>query len=73
MPKHLTILPDRCIACGLCERLAPDLFAVTDHRVAVALAGGVDAEDLELAYEIAEECPTEAIVLTAEPCMEVGS
>lgn len=68
MPMRLSILPERCIACGLCERICPDLFAVREHTVAVPLADNVDGGDLARAYEAAEECPTEAIVLGSESC-----
>lgn len=64
MPMWVSILEDRCIACGLCERVAPDLFAVRDHTLAVPLMASVNGSDLERAYEAAEECPTEAIALT---------
>lgn len=60
---RLLVDPERCIACGLCERLAPALFAVAGHALAWPRPGPVAGADLELALETAETCPTEAIAV----------
>lgn len=63
MPDELSVLPERCIACGTCQRLAPHLFAIAGHRLAVPRAALVDGPDADEALETALACPTEAIQL----------
>lgn len=56
--------PALCVACGLCERLAPGLFRVIRHRVAVLRPGPrIPAPLEERAWWAAEACPTGAIRL----------
>jgi ferredoxin len=65
MRDKIAIIAPACVACGLCVRWAPDLFAVVGHRVARVRVRIVDGQDAELAREVADACPTEAI--TVEP------
>lgn len=58
---HLHVRQEWCIACGLCERLEPDLFAVADHAAALPVVSCVSGTKADRAMEIAEACPTEAI------------
>lgn len=63
MPFTLQVVGERCIACGLCERMAPHLFTITEDRIAapnVPLVAGQDSED---ACETATACPVEAIAV----------
>jgi len=46
---------DKCIGCGLCANLAPEVFEMSDDGKAVVLNASADAE------EIASQCPVEAI------------
>ncbi|BDG61566.1 ferredoxin [Caldinitratiruptor microaerophilus] len=60
--------PAACVACGLCERLAPALFRVILHRVAVLRLGPrIPASLEERAWWAAEACPTGAIHLSQVP------
>lgn len=56
-----------CVVCGLCERLAPAVFRVVGHRVAVVRDGGrIPPEAAEAAWWAAEACPTGAIRLSED-------
>jgi ferredoxin len=50
----------RCEAAGYCQRLAPHIFQVGDDHSEV-IEAQVDGDDLELAEEAINLCPTRAI------------
>ena len=52
-----------CSACGICEDICPEVFELGDES-AVVKVNPVPAEFEEKVREAAEECPTEAIVVT---------
>lgn len=52
-----------CIGCGLCEGMAPDVFAVGDDGLAHAVVEEVPAESEAAAQEAAEACPVTAITV----------
>jgi ferredoxin len=51
----ITIDADKCIGCGLCVNLAPEVFEMSDDGKAVVINPSADAGD------IASQCPVEAI------------
>lgn len=65
----VNLLPEKCIACGLCQVLAPDLFDYTDDGIVIfteapaqhqlAISEALKAQAMA-AYK---QCPTRAIVI----------
>jgi len=62
----LQVVGERCIACGLCERMAPHLFTITGDRIAAPNVPLVAGQEYEDACETAAACPVEAIAVL--PC-----
>lgn len=62
--KKTQINEEKCIACGLCESIASDVFAVDD--VAQVIVDEVSEELVEAVEEAIEACPTEAITWVEE-------
>lgn len=61
------LVPEKCIACGLCQVLAPDIFDYTPDGI-VIFSDDPSANNLIIPAEFAEqgmsayrECPTRAI------------
>jgi len=52
---------DKCISCGLCETLCPDVFELDDESISVVKVDEVPADCETCAIESQEECPTDAI------------
>lgn len=63
------IVPERCIACGLCQALAPQFFDYTDEGIVTfigepqALQEFVPAEEQPGVIQSAKRCPAHAILL----------
>lgn len=55
------VIPDLCIACGLCIDTCPEVFSWSEEEKAEAKEGEVPAELEEKVKEAAENCPTDAI------------
>lgn len=51
---------DRCIGCGVCEELCPEVFEVRDEKSWVV---GPDCCDSCECEEAVESCPVEAITM----------
>jgi ferredoxin len=57
---------DLCTGCGLCEETCPTIFKLDeDAGVCAVLIASPEGDDLECAKQAAEECPVEAIAITA--------
>jgi len=52
---------DLCIACGVCESIAPEVFSLETEPYAVVLLDPVPEELEDLVREAAENCPEGAI------------
>lgn len=52
---------DGCIACGACESICPDVFALDDDGLSYPKAQPSTPEQEEGAREAAESCPTGVI------------
>ncbi|NLZ43686.1 MAG: ferredoxin [Clostridia bacterium] len=55
------VIPDLCIACGLCIDTCPEVFSWNEEDKAEAKAGEVPPGLEERVKEAAENCPTDAI------------
>ncbi len=53
--------PDKCIGCGICEGIVPEVFSLLNEPYAEVLLDPVPEEFQEATREAAEECPEEAI------------
>lgn len=62
---NVTVDESLCSGCGVCEEMAPDVFAMNDSGVVVAKVNPVP-EDLQAsAQEAADGCPSGAITVEA--------
>ena len=52
-----------CIGCGMCEGIAPDVFAIGDDGLAHAIVEEVAADFEDAAQEAADSCPVGAITV----------
>jgi ferredoxin len=66
-PRHATVRIDRkvCQGTGYCEQLLPQVFRVGPEGQADVLREVANDEELELAREAEDICPTRAILLEA--------
>jgi len=55
---------DACIGCEVCPTVCPEIFAMDEDGLAVAIKEQVPPDLEESAQEAADGCPTEAIVLS---------
>ncbi|HHY19653.1 MAG TPA: ferredoxin [Firmicutes bacterium] len=55
----VSIDPDLCIACGLCEEICPEVFELGDRETAEVIGKPEGHE--EAVEEAADSCPTDAI------------
>ena len=61
-----TVDPDRCIGCGICEGIVPEVFSLLNEPYAEVLLDPVPEEHQEAVREAAEECPESAIAVIEE-------
>lgn len=54
---------DLCVGNGVCEALAPEMFAVGDDGEVRILAQPVSADDAELAVQAVASCPARALYI----------
>ena len=50
---------EKCVGCGACEGICPDVFAMKDGKAVVKQKKG----DKPCAKEAADSCPTDAITV----------
>lgn len=68
----LKIIPERCIACGLCHSYAPDVFDYNDDGIVKLYTPDQNQNDTMTTAESPEinqaikECPTRAITRSEE-------
>lgn len=66
------IIPEKCIACGLCQVLAPNTFDYTDAGIVLfaqnptACEQQITATDQPGVMAAYKECPTRAIIIEKE-------
>ena len=60
-----TIQPDKCLSCGMCSSIAPELFSLDTGLVTIKKQPDTyTEEDKKLAREAAAACPNEVIIIT---------
>lgn len=63
------LLPEKCIACGLCQVLAPDVFDYTDDGIVIfakaptKLKLSLQETSVSQGMAAYKQCPTRAIVI----------
>jgi len=58
---EVTVNPDRCMRCGFCETIVPEVFYLDGTGHAQVLLKPVPIHLRDLVYQAAEECPEGAI------------
>ena len=53
--------PEKCIGCGLCASIAPEIFEMNDDDLAEAIQDDLTDSQIPEAKDCVEQCPTEAI------------
>jgi ferredoxin len=61
----VTVRPDRCVASGSCEQMAPDSFSFNEDGVSVWV-GDVARFSAQELHDIAQRCPVRAIEVVSE-------
>ena len=62
---QVTVQPDKCLSCGMCASIAPELFSLDTGLVTIKKQPDTyTEEDKKLAHEAAAACPNEVITIT---------
>jgi ferredoxin len=59
----VTVIPDKCVGCGMCAQIAPTVFEMTDDFVSKVKKDKLTAEELEQVEQAKEMCPTGGILI----------
>lgn len=54
---------EKCIGCGSCSALAPDVFGLDSESNTAFVKEGADLSNLDLLLSVAESCPSGGIVV----------
>lgn len=57
------IVDDKCIGCGLCPQICPEVFEMNDQNLAIVKVDPVPPQVEDTCREAASSCPVEAIQL----------
>ncbi|OBI08354.1 ferredoxin [Mycolicibacter nonchromogenicus] len=57
----VTVNEDRCVGHGICESIAPDLFAVGDDGLSHVLVDDIGEDRREAAAKAIAACPSQAL------------
>lgn len=57
----VSVDPDICMGCGICEGIAPEVFRLGPEPYAVVLLDPVPEPHQAAVQDAAEQCPEEAI------------
>ncbi|MDD2459292.1 MAG: ferredoxin [Eubacteriales bacterium] len=52
---------NRCIGCGLCVQLCPDLFTIDPRQIAIVMGAATSSESVERLEAALDYCPVQAI------------
>jgi len=63
---RVTVDPELCVGTAECVRLAPQAFAIDEHRGVSVPRSGAATTDLAVLQEAAFNCPTRAITVDGE-------
>lgn len=55
----ISVDPEKCIGCGLCNTTAPNTFKLNDQAKSEVI--NQEGDSMDLVKKAAEECPTQAI------------
>jgi len=61
MATETKVSKEKCIGCGLCSNLCPEVFEVTDDGKAIVKEGADLEKNKECVKEAKESCPVSAI------------
>ena len=62
---QVTVQQDKCLGCGMCASIAPELFSLDTGLVTIKKQPDTyTEEDKKLAREAAAACPNEVIIIT---------
>jgi ferredoxin len=59
----VSIDPDACMGCGVCETIVPEVFSLGDEGYVVTLMDPTPEQFRDLVQQAMDECPEEAISL----------
>jgi len=60
--KKVIVVKDKCVGCGACTAIAPEVFSMDDEGFAVAKDSDDNSSDNSSVIEAMESCPTNAII-----------
>ena len=58
----VSIDKEKCIGCGSCEALCPDIFGMKDNKAFVKIKEAKGKQE-KCAKEASDSCPTQAIII----------
>ncbi len=62
---NVTLHQDKCLSCGMCASIAPELFSIETGVVAIKKQPETYTEDdKKQAHEAAQACPNDVIEIT---------
>ena len=62
---QVTVQQDKCLGCGMCSSIAPELFSLETGLVTIKKQpDSYTEEDKKLAREAVAACPNEVITIT---------
>jgi ferredoxin len=61
MPKKVRIIKEKCIGCGACNAISPEVFDWDDDGTMKVIQASVDGGLADLAVDAEASCPTSAI------------
>lgn len=65
----LAIKDQYCLGCGVCAKLCPDIFKISDRK-AVLIYENIQVENIESISKAIEKCPSKAIYFRGLPTMQ---
>lgn len=57
----VTVDPDACMGCGVCETIVPEVFILGDEGFAITQLDPTPEQFRDLVQQAIDECPEEAI------------
>lgn len=57
----VSIDPDACMGCGVCETIVPEVFSLGDEGYVITLMDPTPEQFRDLVQQAMDECPEEAI------------
>jgi len=54
---------EKCISCGVCESLCPDVFELDEESISVVIVDEIPKDSESCTIDAQEQCPTEAITV----------